>query len=144
MGKTAFNGPVYGAKSLLWSVQADNLPISTAAQTVASITVPPGEDWVITDFAVFRGSSGSTDFTARLVDDSTAIASVAITSSAASGSGSTRLAKTDGEYTGTLVAEGSVLSFTVQNGNSSAVGSSAVYGWAYGFPRWLQASTLGF
>lgn len=52
MGKTAFKGPVYGAKTLLWSVG----PITgtTGASTVLAFTnaarqVPPYEDWFITE-----------------------------------------------------------------------------------------------
>ncbi len=57
MGKTAFDGPVYGAKSLLWSygpVVCDTP--STAANTTGlykngSIRVVPAyEDWYVTEF----------------------------------------------------------------------------------------------
>lgn len=57
MGKTAFNGPVYGAKANLWSYGpiACDTP-STASNTTGlykngSIRVVPGyEDWLITEF----------------------------------------------------------------------------------------------
>jgi len=56
MGKTAFNGPVYGAKSLLW-VAGPAAAASTSASTVAAFlqpgygkrTVPPYEDWIVTE-----------------------------------------------------------------------------------------------
>ena len=142
MGKTSFSGPVYGAKSLLWSVTSKDVGNSTTANTVAAIIVPAGEDWIISDFHVFRGSTHSTAFVASLVDDSTAIATVAITSSLADQNGSTRIPSTGGEYTGQAVATGSSLAFTIHNGGSS-VASSQVMAWVYGFPRWLDTSTLG-
>lgn len=144
MGKTSFSGPLWGAKSLLFTVNRDNLAISTAAATIGATVVPAGEDWYITDFVVYRGSTGSTAFTAALLDDSTQIAGVAITSSAGAQSGSTQLVPDGGEYQGVNVASGSVLSATIQNGNSSVVGSSNVAVYAYGFPRWLQSSSNGF
>ena len=142
MGKTSFSGPVYGARSLLWSVHTDNPGNSTTANTICGILVPPGEDWIVSDFSVWRGSTHSTAFVATLLDDSTSLGTIAITSSAAGVGGSTRIAPTLGEYSGVLVASGSSLTITVHNGGSS-VTSSQVHAWVYGFPRWLQESTLG-
>jgi hypothetical protein len=144
MGRTAFSGPAFGAKSLLWSVSADNVVISTAIQTEASIVVPAGEDWYVTEMHVHRGSTGSTAFVATLVDDTTNVATVAIASSAADVAGSTRPTPDGGEFAGVQVLSGSSVSFRVTNGNSSVVGSSKVYAWVYGFPRWLQTDTRAF
>ena len=56
MGKTAYSGPLYGAKSLIWSV-GPSAAASTSASTVNAfaqpgygrITVPAYEDWIITE-----------------------------------------------------------------------------------------------
>ena len=140
MGKTAFSGPVYGAKSLLWSVYRDNTPISTAAQTLRSIVLPTYEDWYVTEFRTWRGSTGSTAFTVSLTDDSSLVASIAITSSLAGQVGSTTLAADPGEYEGVRIAAGSSLSVTLQNGNSSVVGSSDVSASIYGYIRFVSST----
>lgn len=142
MGKTSFSGPVYGAKSLLFDFHLADSTTSTGTQTLTTIIVPPGEDWVITDFACFRGSTVSTAFVTTLTDDSTLIGDIAITSSAAGIAASTRIAAREGEYTGTVVASGSSLTLTLATGSSIA--STRLSFWVYGFPRWRQDSTLGF
>ena len=56
MGKTAFSGPVYGAKSVLW-VAGPAAAASTNASTVAAFlqpgygkrVVPAYEDWIVTE-----------------------------------------------------------------------------------------------
>lgn len=66
MGKTAFNGPVYGAKSVLW-VTGPAAAASTSASTVAAFlqpgygkrVVPAYEDWVVTE-AFLTCSTAST------------------------------------------------------------------------------------
>ena len=143
MGKTSFSGPVFGAKSLLWSIQADRAQGSTTAVTLGSIIVPPGEDWLITDLHVFRGSTHSTASVVTLTDDSTTIGDVAIASSAAGVAGSTTIVKDTDEYMGKLVASQSSLSLLVHDGGSS-LASAGWQAWVYGYPRWLQTSSRGF
>lgn len=66
MGKTAFSGPVYGAKSLLW-VAGPSAAASSGASTVAAFTqpgysrrvVPAYEDWIVTE-AYLTCSTAST------------------------------------------------------------------------------------
>src|SRR5262245_28999760 len=56
MGKTAFSGPVYGAKSVLW-VTGPAAAATTSATTIAAFTqpgyskriVPAYEDWIVTE-----------------------------------------------------------------------------------------------
>lgn len=139
MGKTAFSGPAFGSKSLLWSVPYINSTNSTSAFTVATIAVPDGEDWYITNLQGYRGSTHSTALVLTLTDDSTTIANIAFTSSAAQARASTRLTPDAGEYEGVRVASGSVLALTLQNGNSS-VASSGVHAWVYGYPRWIPST----
>lgn len=140
MGKTSFSGPVFGAYSLLFTTQGDKAQGSTVAVQLGAVVVPPGQDWLICDFQAYRGSTQSTACTFTLRDDSTNIASVAITSSVAGLVGSTRLAKDGGEYLGTLVAEGSTVDVQFLDGTSS-LASSGLRTYVYGYPRWKQNSS---
>ena len=147
MGKTAFSGPVYGAKSLLWTVHRDNqLPAAndTTTVTIASIRVPAYEQWLVTEFKGYRGSSQSTAVTStwNLTDDSTVIADL-VTPAASSGAAllmSTTPTPTAGEYEGVLVAENSTLSLTIGHGGSSAAISSDVTAWVYGYVRYIDST----
>lgn len=141
MGKTAFDGPVFGSYSLLWSVNVQQPGISTSAMTLSGIVVPPGQDWYVTSFHAHRGASThSTATVFSLLDDSSLVATVALTSSLADVSGSTRPTATSGEYQGVRIASGSSVTVTLHNGGSS-VASSMVYAWVYGYPRWIPSTT---
>lgn len=142
MGKTAFSGPAFGAQSLLWTASQEAAIVSTAASTIANITVPVGQEWFITHLAASRESTASTALVVSLLDDSTSIATVAITSSLADASGSTLLTTESGEYLGTRCLTGSVLSLVVTGANSSAaaLASSGVKAWVYGYPRWITST----
>ena len=56
MGKTAFMGPVYGAKSLIWSFFATTGSSNGASTAIAApnsaITVPVYEDWFATEAVI--------------------------------------------------------------------------------------------
>jgi hypothetical protein len=147
MGKTAFSGPVYGAKSLLFSYSKSSTTVtSTATVTLAQIIVPTGQDWYVSDFQAFRESTHSTSFVLSLSDDSSratsstrTVAGLAITSSAAAQVASTVVTVDAGEYEGRRVAAGSTLTLQLANGNSSATG--AVFSaWAYGFIRFVSST----
>jgi hypothetical protein len=147
MGKTAFSGPVYGAKSLLLSYSKTSTTVpSTATFGYAQLIVPTGQDWYVTDFHAFRESTHSTNFVLSLSDDSSratsstrTVADLAITSSAASQMASTVASADAGEYEGRRVAAGSTLTLQLANGNSSVTG--AVFSaWAYGFIRFVSSS----
>lgn len=145
MGKTAFSGPVYGAKALLWTAHRDNqLPAAndTTTVTVASIRVPAYEQWLITEFKGFRGSSGSTAATTtwNLTDDSTVVANFVTASSVTGIQLSTTPTPTAGEYEGVLVDANSTLAWTIGHGGSSAAVSSDVTCWAYGYIRFLSST----
>lgn len=145
MGKTAFSGPVYGAKSLLWEMHRDNqLPAAsdTTTVTIASIRVPAYEDWLVTEVKGYRGSSGSTAVTTtwNVTDDSTVIANFATTSSAAGIMLSTSPTADAGEYEGVTVAANSTLAWTIGHGGSSAAISSNVTLWVYGYIRYINST----
>lgn len=139
MGKVSVSGPLYGAKSMLWSVSSKDIANSTTPNVVASIIVPAGQDWYATDIHIFRGSTHSTAFVGAFTDDSTTIGSVSITSSLAGVTGASIVTPTAGEFEGQRIAAGSSVSFTVHNGGSS-VASSAIFGWLYGYIRYVDSS----
>lgn len=141
MGKTAYSGPVYGAKSLLWSAARNSSSAlsTTAATSFAKVRVPAYEQWLVTELAVYRGSTHSTTTVVGLTDDSTVLATVAITSSLADVMGSTVITKTAGEYEGALVAENSTLSLTLQEGTSS-IATNDLTAYVYGFVRYIDST----
>jgi hypothetical protein len=145
MGKTALSGPAYGAKSLLWMAHRDN-PLSgatdTTTQLLQSVQVPTYEDWFVTEFKAFRGSSGSTAITTTylLTDDSTTIGSLVTASSVAGLMLSTTLTPDPGEFEGVRVAANSTLAVTVGHGGSSEAISSDVTTWVYGYIRYVDST----
>ena len=143
MGKTSNSGPSFGAKQLLWQWSGDVGSGSSGNLTVAGIVVPSGEDWYVTDLHVHRRSTNSTAAVVNLLDDSTTVASLSLTSSLANLSASTRPTPDQGEYAGTRIITGSSLTIQFQTGGSSA-GTTGVSVWVYGFPRWDQNDTRGF
>lgn len=122
MGKTSFSGPVYGAKSLLISYSGDIAAATDASShaVLLGINVPNYEEWLVTEMNVFRGSTHSTLSVYRLLDDSTVVADVAITSSLGVRVGSTTIAATGGEYEGYLIAGGSSVTLTGTSGSTTA------------------------
>src|SRR5687767_6068332 len=77
MGRTRFSGPVFGAKVPLFTV--GGIAASTGSSAIfAGTVVPTGEDWYITDIAVHRNSTGSTNFVVSVHDDSTLVGSVGV------------------------------------------------------------------
>lgn len=115
MGKSAFSGPVYGAKATLFSFG----PVNAATSTVlGGIVVPVGEDWYGTELAVFRNSTGSTTAIVTVLDDSSVVgATPAITSSLTALAAIKVLPTDGGEYEGTRIASGSTVTFTVSDTN---------------------------
>lgn len=141
MGKTSFSGPVYGAKCLLMSYSGDLAAGTDASSftTVIGVNVPAYEDWLVTEFRAFRASTHSTLSVFRLLDDSTVVADIAITSSAGFVAGSTIITPTAGEYEGYLIAAGSSVTLTATPGSSGVV-SSGVHLNVYGFIRFKSSS----
>jgi hypothetical protein len=129
MGKTAFSGPVYGAKSLLWSAY---VPVGTsgASATYAVTTVPGYEDWYATEtfFACSSCSTGAASVssvtTFVINDDSSNLHAAVAMASTASGV-LTTVSADAGEYEGKRIAAGSTLSFVIAGGSSSVPIGSA-------------------
>ena len=59
MGKVSFSGPAYGAKSLLWS-ESKTISTGGTTATVTARTLPPYEDWYITEMHARYGTAAST------------------------------------------------------------------------------------
>lgn len=137
MGKTAFDGPLYGAKSLLWSYGpvACDTP-STATNTTGLYkngsvrVVPPYEDWYITEFyadfstcsslgthsLLLKSEGGSTTISPRLSapgNGSTRAQTIATATTPAATSTTAAVLVTitgdAGEYEGVWVPAGSTL-----------------------------------
>jgi hypothetical protein len=143
MGKTAFSGPVFGAKSLLATANVD--AVSTGAgdgisTAIGACIVPSGEDWLITDFYGARESTGSTNYGLAIDDDGTNVSSITLTSSLAAQRRSIVVTPDAGEFSGKLVASGSTITFRLVV--SSGIGaSSGVQMSIYGYPRFIPGST---
>jgi len=144
MGKTAFSGPVYGAKSLLWAwgpfTDAHSTGASTGALSVNPVpnrTVPNYEDWMVTEMYVtcstnssvagahgfyLKSEGGSTTGIVRAdggVSTATqTVVSVLNTGTSTNFAGSAIATATPGEYEGKstlrLVSSGVSLTGTVQ------------------------------
>lgn len=143
MGKTAFSGPVFGAKQTLYSAA---FAASTGSSFVLGGTVvPSGEDWYATELALYRGSTGSSGFTVELLDDSSLVTSVNATIPGSSGGstiafGNIVVVTADaGEYEGTKILSGSVISFRHSSHAGPNVGCGITLS---GYRRWIPSSRV--
>jgi hypothetical protein len=144
MGRTAFSGPVYGAKSLLFYAN-ESVAGSSARHVIGQIVVPPGQDWYVTDLHCMRTSTNSTEVTFAVLDDSSrsgrassqVIADATIRSSLALQVASTAPTPTGGEFEGVWVQSGSTLALTVF---SSVAASSGNQAWMYGYIRYVDST----
>lgn len=137
MGKTSFTGPVFGAKQSL----IDCGPVSASTGSSAAFygtIVPAGEDWFVTDLAIFRNSTGSTDLAISVLDDSTNVLSVTANGSSIAFSNIGRAAADSGEFQGTKIASGSTITLV----HSSHAGPNAnLCVQVSGFRRYLPSTT---
>jgi hypothetical protein len=137
MGKTSFTGPVFGAKQSL----IDCGPVSASTGSSAAfygVIVPAGEDWFVTDLAIFRNSTGSTDLAISVLDDSTNVLSVTANGSSIAFSNIGRATADSGEFQGTKIASGSTITLV----HSSHAGPNAnLCVQVSGFRRYLPSTT---
>ena len=144
MGKTAFTGPLWGAKSLLYSVRLETVSSgpgggSSLSTVIGGCQVPVGEDWYVTDMSMLRISTGSSAYSVSLVDDSTTISALTMISTLANAILSTALVPDGGEFSGVRVVSGSTL--TVNHTNSTVVGaSSGLCVSIFGYPRFVDST----
>ncbi len=144
MGKTAFAGPLYGAKCLLWSPFVPVVSSGTTTQTIARTIVPTYEDWYITE-AVYQCSSGSTgavlasSVASYVIKDDGSSMHVASVLASITTPTLVTLTPDAGEFEGRRVAGGSTLAFVVRAGDS-AVPLGTVRGEFRGFIRFISSS----
>lgn len=125
MGKTAFSGPAFGAKCLLWS---EYVPVGSSAATTltyATRVVPPGEDWLLCNVSYMcsscsTGTAAASSVAAFMIkSQGTTLHGPAFVSGTATSTLVT-IPTDQGEYQGKLVASGSTLSFVLAGGGSAA------------------------
>jgi hypothetical protein len=124
MGKTAFAGPVYGAKSLLFSHSLATGTTGASTALVAATVVPPYEDWYITECCasfstgssggnafIFKSEGGSSGLPRYQGQPSTVAQTIATINSGTSTTlnNVTTVTPTAGEYEGLYVPAGSTL-----------------------------------
>lgn len=144
MGKTAFSGPVYGAKAVLATLGPVAAISTGAGDGLSSVVlggfiVPTGEDWYATELNAYRCSTGSTSMIVTCNANSSAVGTVAFTSSNADQNRITIVTRDGGEYEGKRIASGSTVNFTISQ--SSVVGaSSGLTVTLHGFRRFVDSS----
>lgn len=147
MGKTAFGGPLYGAKSVLFC--ATMSAVSSGASTIAfaKTIVPSGERWYITEVHGFcstnssgaqilvkaKGGSTSADFPTGTAGT---LATITSGASTAGFSSLTILTPTAGEYEGRAVTENS----SIRMVSTSVNPMSNVCVTLHGFRRWISST----
>lgn len=136
MGVSRFSGPVYGSKGSLFSVGP--VSASTGSSAVfAGTVVPAGEDWYATELLLYRNSTGSTNFIVSLQDDSTTIGQVSVNGSSIAVSNYSSFVTDGGEFEGTRIASGSVITLS----HSSHAGPNAnINVVVRGFTRFVNSS----
>jgi hypothetical protein len=160
MGKTAFNGPVYGAKTLLW-VAGPSAAASSGTSTVAAFTqagygrrvVPAYEDWIITEAYLTCSTAstvaGETQWKLKTEGGSTTVPrsngqastnAATILSVATGGSSNVEkiaiAAVTPGEYEGTWCPAGSTLRWVSSGASLPSLPMMQVMG----FIRYIDSS----
>ena len=144
MGKTAFTGPLWGAKSLLYTTRLETVSSGPGggaglSTVIGGCQVPVGEDWYVTDMSMLRTSTGSSAYGVALLDDSTSISALTMTSTVANAVLSTALVPDGGEFSGVRVLSGSTL--TITHTNSTVVGaSSGLCVSIFGYPRFVDST----
>lgn len=144
MGKTAFSGPVYGAKCALWNPFVLKVSSGATTQQVAMTRVPTYEEWYVTE-ALFQCSTCSTGAAAASsvanvqfkANNSTLMAPqifqntntvVLVT-----------LTPTPGEYEGRLIAAGSTITL-VAAGGDTAVAMESLRAELRGYIRFVSST----
>jgi len=143
MGKTAYSGPVYGAKSLLHTCRVHELSSGAASDGISTVVsaaiVPAGEDWLATGFNVFRGSTGSTTFGASVLANSTVLSSVTFGSSLAGQNTYNTITPDGGEYEGARIASGSTVFFRIAMSSGGGISSNVTIS-LYGYMRFVSST----
>lgn len=67
MGKTAFGGPVYGAKGNLFSFGPSRGDANASTTLMASVVVPPYETWYLTELFASNAQATSNSSTPKVI-----------------------------------------------------------------------------
>jgi hypothetical protein len=151
MGKVAFSGPVYGAKSVLFSHSAASPTTSASTILLAATVVAPYEDWYVTEIKasfstgssagnsfVFKSEGGSSGLARYQGMASTVAQTIGTINSGTSTSlnAVTTVTATAGEYEGLYVPAGS----TVRVVSTSVNPLSKVNVSIWGFVRFIPST----
>jgi hypothetical protein len=146
MGRTRFDGPVYGAKGTLLSGYLGEVSSgggNGSTVTIMAAPVPVGETWFVTDWSVVRVSTGSSAYQFQIQKNSSVISSGRITDTTAQAFLSVIPTADGGESEGIAVAGPSTLALL--HLNSSAVGASSGLSFCIrGFTRFVDSSRIAF
>lgn len=156
MGKTAFSGPVYGAKGVLAGWAAGGATSTGASSAlIGSCIVPSGEDWFVTEIAAscstcssggntlaIKSEGGSTTGASREWGDgsnSTKAQTVGTVTWGTSTGGPILgiVTKTAGEYEGKWVPTGSTVRIVL---SSAATAITNLNVTLRGYPRFLNST----
>lgn len=144
MGKTAFSGPLYGAKSNLLTLSYAAGAISSNASTTlcpaATVLVPPYEAWGLTElFAnVSTCSSGAASFKVKVecpaFQGNSSFSTVAFTitsgtSTSISSTFVTPVSPSAGEYEGLVIPPNSTIRVVSSANSAMGVTNLNVHGW---------------
>lgn len=133
MGLTSFSGPAFGAKTLLFSVHKDTVATAQTDLEIFEIDVPTGEDWHLTNVAVYADVAGSAAATIDVEAATTSVLSAAITCVADDNAVAT-VATDAGEFAGKRVAAGTAITVDITTGTTTAPEDISVH--VYGFIRY--------
>lgn len=151
MGKTAFSGPVYGAKSLLFSHSLAVSSTGASTALVAATAIPPYEDWYVTEVKasfstgssagnsiIFKSEGGSSSIPRYQGQASTVAQTIATINSGTSTSlnAVTTVTPTAGEYEGLYVPAGS----TVRIVSSAVNALSKLNVGVWGYVRYINST----
>lgn len=136
MGKTAFSGPVYGAKANL--VSGFYTAVSSAtSQVIASIALPAYESWVVTELIAHCSTCTTGVARISVLDDSTNLGTGTFVSTVAAVV--TTITADAGEYEGAVVAPGSTLTIAA-NAGSTAVAMGSIQWSLRGYTRFVSST----
>jgi len=149
MGKTAFKGPVYGAKSLLFSHSLATGTTNASTILVAATAVAPYEDWYVTECKasfstgssagnsfIFKSEGGSSGLARYDGLASTVAQTIATINSGTSTSlnNVTTVTPTAGEYEGLYVPAGSTVRVVSSGVNQQSKVNVGIWGYVRFIP----------
>lgn len=140
MGKTAFSGPVYGAKGTLFSVHRAVVSSGVSSQVIASIAVPAYEEWFLTEI-IASASSGTTGaMGANLLANSSAVPGSTATITSTETATVAEITRSEGEFEGFRVLSSQTIEVIADTGGSSVAAIGNMNVTVRGFTRWIPST----